>query len=268
MFGQGLSGAIGCGVSGNTTAGGFQFMGGAGEGRWRGLVDRVGFVRSGYYLMSALKEAVMDNHSRGQAEMDQAFQPREDPWGYTTDSYQKARISSELAMLDAVRRGQRFGKVMEIGCAEGIFTELLASRCDALLAVDLSRVALERARRRLSGSNRVQLAEWDLRLDPVPGAYDLIVVIHALEYIRNPLTARKVREKLVGGLRPGGHLLVGTMTGGAIHQSAWWGRYFLRSGRRINEFYARHAGLRVVETAEFDLGPGFMAYDVFLQKAA
>jgi len=235
---------------------------------WRGLIDRVAFVRSGYYLLSAIKEAVMDNHTRGQAEMNHAFEPCEDPWRYTTDPYQTARISSEIAMLDAVRGAMPFVKALEIGCAEGIFTEMLASRCDSLLAVDLSPVALARARRRLGANECIRLKEWDLRLDPVPDTYDLIVVIHALEYIRNPIIACKVRQKLISGLRLGGYFLVGTMMGGEIHESAWWGRYFLRSGKRINAFYAGHPALRVVQTAEFQLGVGLMAYDVLLQKAA
>ncbi len=65
----------------------------------------------------------------------------------------------------------------------------------------------------------------DLRVDPVPGSYDLIVIIHALEYVRNPIYVRRARTKLVNSLRPGGYLLIGTMKIADIYEDAWWGRY-------------------------------------------
>ena len=169
-------------------------------------------------------------------------------------------------MLDAVRGAARFGKALEVGCAEGMFTEMLAPRCKSLLAADISPVALTRARRRLQGIERVHFAEWDLRVDPVPDTYDLVVIIHALEYIRNPIYVRRARTKLVNSLRPGGYLLVGTMKVAKIYEDAWWGRFFLRSGKRINAFFAQHPALKVVKTAEFYLGNDYVSYDVLLQK--
>jgi hypothetical protein len=106
----------------------------------------------------------------------------------------------------------------------------------------------------------------DLRVDALPETYDLIVIIHALEYIRNPIYVRRARAKLVNGLRPGGYLLVGTMKVADIYEDAWWGRYFLRSGKRINAFFAAHPALKVVRTAEFYLGKDYVSYDVLLQK--
>jgi O-antigen/teichoic acid export membrane protein/SAM-dependent methyltransferase len=235
--------------------------------RLRRLLARVGFLRSGFYLLIAIREALLDSPARGQAELNHEFEPREDPWDYATVSYQRDRISSELAMLDAVRAAAPFGKVLEVGCAEGIFTEMLAPRCESLLALDISPVALARARRRLGADERVRFAEWDLRIDPLPDTYDLIIMIHALEYIRNPLYVRRARAKLVEGLRPGGYLLVGTMKVADIYEDAWWGRYVLRSGKRINNFFAKHPALKVVRTAEFHLGKDYVAYDVLLRKA-
>jgi 2-polyprenyl-3-methyl-5-hydroxy-6-metoxy-1,4-benzoquinol methylase len=102
----------------------------------------------------------------------------------------------------------------------------------------------------------------------MPDTYDLIVMIHALEYIRNPLYVRRARAKLVDALRPGGYLLIGTMKVAELYEDAWWGRYFLRSGKRINTFFAQHTALRVVQTAEFHLGKDNIAYDVLLQKVS
>ncbi len=242
-------------------------MGHAAYRSFRHLLARVHFLRSTYFLMLALKDAWLDSPARGQTELDHEFEPREDPWDYATVSYQKDRIGREVEMLHAVH-GTEFASALEVGCAEGQFTEVLAPRCLSLLAADISTVALSRARRRLQNYPHIQFAQWDLRIDPVPGTYDLIVIVHALEYIRNPLYVRKARTKLVDALRPGGYLLVGTMRVADIYETAWWSRYFLRSGKWINKFFAAHPKLKTVQTAEFFLGKDYVAYDVLLQKTS
>ena len=234
--------------------------------RLRHLLARVGFLRSGYYLTVAIRDALNDSPARGRAELNRAFEPRADPWDYATVTQQRERIRSEVGMLDAVRGDALFAQALEVGCAEGIFTEQLAPRCQSLLAVDISPVALSRARRRLDGNDHVRFAEWDLRTQPVAGSYNVIVIVHALEYIRNPLAIRKVRTNLVNSLEPGGYLLLGTMQTAQVFEEAWWGRYFLRSGKRINNFFAAHPALREVRTAEFHLGNDYVAYDVLLRK--
>ncbi len=232
----------------------------------RHSLARVGFLRSGYYLLSAIEDALRDSPERGRAELNYAFEPREDPWDYSKASDQQERICSEVKMLDDVRGGKKFGSALEVGCAEGHFTEALAPRCQSLLALDISPVALSRAGRLLEPHPNTRFAQWDLRVDPVPGSYDLIVIVHALEYVRNPVYIRRARAKLVNSLRPGGYLLIGTMKTVDVYEHAWWGRYLLRSGKRINEFFTRHPALKLMRTAEFHLGKDYVAYDVLLQK--
>lgn len=234
--------------------------------RVRHSLARIGFLRSGYMLLRSIREAALDGPARGEAELNQEFEPGEDPWNYATASYQRDRIRLEMEMLDSVRGDGRFGKALEVGCAEGIFTEELVSRCENLLAVDISSVALARAQHRLQGKEGVRFAHWDLRIDPMPDTYDLIVVIHALEYIRNPFYIRRAREKLVNSLRPGGFLLIGTMKVADIYEDAWWGKYLLRSGKRINNFFAGHHAMTLSRAEELHLGAEYVAYDVLLQK--
>jgi len=233
--------------------------------RIRHMLARVRFLRSGYYLLISIREALRDSPARGQAELNQEFILNEDPWSYATTPCQLERIRREVEMLDAVRGNERFGKALEVGCAEGMFTEKLAPLCDSLLAVDISSVALARAQRHLRGNEQVQFAHWDLRVDPVPAAFDLIVIVHALEYVRNPLHIRHARTELVNSLLPGGYLLIGTMKVADIYEYSWWGRFLLRSGKRINNWFAAHPALKVIRTEEFILGE-HVAYDVLLRK--
>lgn len=234
--------------------------------RVRHLLARIGFLRSGYMLLRSIREAILDSPARGQAELNLEFEPREDPWNYATVPYQQNRIRLEMEMLDCARGSAYFRNALEVGCAEGIFTEELIPRCESLLAADISSVALARAQHRLQGKENVCFAHWDLRVDAMPDTYDLIVIIHALEYIRNPLYIHRARKKLVNSLRPGGFLLIGTMRVEDIYESAWWGKFLLRSGKRINNFFAKHEALRLVRTEELCLGKDYVAYDVLLQK--
>ena len=234
--------------------------------RVRHSLARISFLRSGYYLLRSIAEALHDSSSRGQAELNREFAAREDPWSYATASCQVDRIRREMEMLDAVRHHERFQNALEVGCAEGISTENLALLCKRLLAVDISPVALDRARRRLEGSTHVHFAHWDLRSEQLPETYDLIVTVHALEYVRNPLQIRRIRQKLVNGLRPGGYLLIGTMKVADIFEDSWWGPFLLRSGKTINNFFAAHPALQVITTEKLNLGTQYTAYEILLQK--
>lgn len=233
--------------------------------RLRRALARIGFLRSTYFLFHSIGEAMEDSSARGRAELNQEFASKEDPWNYR-NSHQTERIRAEIEMIAAARGTERFHAALEVGCAEGLFTEKLAPFCDDLLAVDISPVALDRARTRLQPKPQVEFALWDMRTDAVPGMYDLIVVVHALEYVRNPLYVARIRKKLVNSLRPGGHLLIGTMKVAQIYEEAWWARFMLRSGTHINGFFAEHPDLHVVQSAEFDLGTDYHAYDLLLRK--
>lgn len=228
-----------------------------GRGLRRSL-RRIGFLRSTYYLMLALREVATDSAGRSRAEVDREFARRPDPWDFdTNEAHGRKRFQREAEMLDAVRGKARFRQALEVGCAEGAFTEVLQSRCESLLAVDISPIALARARARRPWGEHVRFDRWDLRClqhGALPGTFDLIVAVHVLEYIRRPSVLRAVRSKLVEGLRPGGYLLVGDVSQDSVSETSWWSKYLIRGGKWINAFIAEHPALEVVDTATLDLG--------------
>ena len=157
-------------------------------------------------------------------------------------------------MLDSVSDGNLFANGLEIGCAEGWYTQALAERCKSLLAMDLSPTALARARSRREWPDRVRFAQFDLRRESLPGGFDLIVIAAVLEYMPNPLTLRRVRQKLVDALRPGGYLMVETTRQTGVMmllENSWWSRWLLR-GKRINQFILKHPLLHPVSSVETD----------------
>ena len=231
----------------------------------RAAAKKLPGLRSTWQLGHALRTAWQDSSSRARPEIQEDFRSR-DPWRYTTNRLERVRHQREAEMLDSVRQAAQFGCALEIGCAEGTFTQILANRCDSLLATDFSEDALARARQNCKDRQQVSFAPLDLRNDPLPGVFDLIVAIHVVEYIKNPLALRKVRDKLVRGLRIGGYLLLGSCTGdNEFREGFWWSRYMLRGGRRINEFFAAHPDLAIVE-AEINPLPGSISRDLLLKR--
>ena len=212
------------------------------------MVAKIPGLRSAWHLGRTIKDVWLDSSEYSQVELQQEFS-RQDPWRYSTDELEKMRHRGELAMLDRVRGTGRFPQVLELGCAEGIFTELLAGRCDFLLAVDFNHVALERARERCQRYNHIQFATHDLRAKPLPGVFDLICAIHVLEYVQSPFPLWKIREKIVNAIRPGGYLLLGCVSFNSSVDKSWWSKFLLRGGAQINAFFARHPQLTVVDSA-------------------
>jgi GT2 family glycosyltransferase len=231
----------------------------------RAILKGVPGVWSTWQLGHALRDAWIDSSPRAKPELKRDFNSA-DPWNYNSNPLEQIRHHREAEMLDRARSNMRFRRALEIGCAEGAFTWILADRCASLLATDLSDVALERARLRCQHHAHIRFAQIDLRNDILPGKFDLIVAIHVIEYIKNPLTLRRVREKLVHSLQIGGYLLLGSCTGNnEFRESLWWSRYMLRGGRRINEFIASHPALTIVE-AEINPLPGSISRDILLQR--
>ncbi|WP_348263616.1 glycosyltransferase [Telmatobacter sp. DSM 110680] len=236
-----------------------------GSSRLREAMKRVPGVWNTWHLGRAVRDAWLDSSPRAEPDVTADFD-QNDPWRYTTNDLEIIRHRGEANMLDRVRGNSRFGCALEIGCAEGVFTEILADRCDSLLATDFLEVALGRARSRRHWGGHITFAQMDLRNDPLPNVFDLIVAIHVVEYIKNPLALRRVREKLVRGLRIGGYLLLGSCTGDdEFREGLWWSRYMLRGGYRINRFIADHPALTVVDTAIHPL-PGSISRDILLRR--
>jgi SAM-dependent methyltransferase len=124
-----------------------------------------------------------------------------DPWDYETSAYEQAKYRRTLAALP-----KQTGRTLELGCSIGVFTAMLAPRCESLLAVDFSPTALERAGHRLAGTANVELAERRLPEQTPPGPFETIVCAEIL-YYWSPALVREGLERIERALAPGGTLV-------------------------------------------------------------
>lgn len=214
--------------------------------RSRGALRRVGPLRSAWYLVHELAGMVGPGARPTASQLDRQFASTVDPWDYGSEPEQE-RYRVALAMLDQARAGRRFSDALEIGCAEGTFTELLARRCRRLKAVDISPVALARARARLGHCQAITFAHADVLHDAEPGAFDLVVAMDVLDYFKRPGDLSRVQTRIHRMLVSGSHLLVTTTQQSDVFEKARWRRWIPR-GRMINESFARLPGIRVLES--------------------
>ncbi len=128
------------------------------------------------------------------------YQADADPWGYTCRAYEREKYQATLA---ACGPGP-FHAALELGSSIGVFSELLAPRCDSLVTVDAAPSAVAVARERLSGR-----ANATVLLGGIPDAiprrrYDLVIASEILYYL-TPTgltdTLAVLRERLTGGGR-------------------------------------------------------------------
>ncbi len=201
--------------------------------------------RSAWHLACALRNELRWRPV-SQRTYAECFTARTDPWGYAVASFTLEKFQTAIELLDAARNQTCFKRAWEIGCAEGAMTARLAQVCERLFAVDFVPLALERARARCQEFGNVSFGEWDLKSDPAPGTFDLIVITDVLGCLGGRRDIRRARDKVVSALAPGGYLLYGDYLGDLhsrrIHDS-WCGRLLLLRARQILRLVAAHPAL-------------------------
>jgi SAM-dependent methyltransferase len=127
----------------------------------------------------------------------------EDPWNYASSEYEQRKYRHTLEYLP-----ERTGRTLELGCSVGVFTAMLAPRCEALLAVDFSPTALKRARARIAEADaeRVEFQCRRLPEEMPEGPFDTIVCAEILYYWSAPLVLDGLR-RMEAALAPGGTLV-------------------------------------------------------------
>lgn len=134
---------------------------------------------------------------------DTLYQTDPDPWRFETSDYEAAKYAATLAALPRARYHSAF----EIGGSIGVLTAQLAHRCDALLSVDISAIAQERAQQRCQDLPQVRLQLMNVPQEYPNDRFDLVVVSEVGYYwCWNDL--HRAQQKIYQSLQPGGHLLL------------------------------------------------------------
>lgn len=79
---------------------------------------------------------------------DALYNNNADPWQYQTRWYEKRKREICLAMMPK----SHYHHAIELGCGNGVLSELLAQRCQALISIDGNQHAVQLAKERLAES--------------------------------------------------------------------------------------------------------------------
>jgi trans-aconitate methyltransferase len=134
---------------------------------------------------------------------DALYQTDPDPWKFETSEYEAQKYAATLAALPK----SRYSAALEIGGSIGVLTQQLAHRCDALLSIDIAKLAQDQAIQRCQ-----QLPQVEFKLMNFPHQYpeqkfDLILVSEVGYYwCREDL--QTAQQRMFELLQPGGNLLL------------------------------------------------------------
>jgi predicted TPR repeat methyltransferase len=112
--------------------------------------------------------------------MDSLWQ-RGDYWDIESSEYERDRCTHLLRLIE----GQHYARLLEIGCGAGYLTRRLAPLADAIVALDISPTAIDRARTQWTAPTTVDfrvanIMEYKPQVD---GPWDLIVFSDTICYL-------------------------------------------------------------------------------------
>jgi SAM-dependent methyltransferase len=132
---------------------------------------------------------------------DAMYAASSDPWSFDRRWYEHRKYALTVASLPR----KRYSRGFEIGCSIGRLTEMLATRCDVLLAVDISAAAIDEAAKRDIPAT-VTLQQRSIPEQWPVGSYDLIV-LSEVGYYFDETSLGRVIGLATDSLQDGGHLI-------------------------------------------------------------
>jgi cyclopropane fatty-acyl-phospholipid synthase-like methyltransferase len=131
-----------------------------------------------------------------------------DPWNFGASPYERAKYSLTLNAMPK----PRYRTALEVGCSIGVLTRSLASRCDAVVAIDAAQAPLVEARRRCADLPGVRFEHMFLPYEWPDGAFELILLSEIIYYL-NPEDVGRLAARVTNSLAQGGSLILVHWTG-------------------------------------------------------
>jgi SAM-dependent methyltransferase len=201
---------------------------------------------------------------------DELYRQNPDPWNVETSDYEARKYDEMLAALP----NARYRAAFEVGCSVGVLTKRLAERCDSLLAIDCSPLALARASARCEDEANVRFERMNVpRQYPIEATFDL-VVLSEVAYYWSWRDLRWAFNRIVEHLRPEGHLVLvhfappgpgKPLTGIEVH-----GAFMEWADPKLQHLFGRHEGpyfIDVFERVRLPSVSGITRYSTILNRA-
>jgi cyclopropane fatty-acyl-phospholipid synthase-like methyltransferase len=150
----------------------------------------------------------MTGESLSRRYFEKLYRAEPDPWRFATSDFEQAKYARTFEVLPRAR----YASALEVGCSIGVFTQLLAAKCDRLLAVDIATAPLAAARRRCADLRSVRFARMTVPKEWPAGRLDLIVLSEVVYYLSRDQVAL-LAQRIEHSLAEGGDVLLVHWTG-------------------------------------------------------
>jgi SAM-dependent methyltransferase len=126
-----------------------------------------------------------------------------DPWRFASSEYERAKYEATLHSLPKAT----YDCALEVGCSIGVFTRLLAGRCNRLLGIDPAERALASARQHCAENPNVGFAKMAAPDQWPVGAFDLIILSEVVYYFNRDDVVR-LTHRVKSSLLPHGDVVL------------------------------------------------------------
>ncbi|HYH73267.1 MAG TPA: class I SAM-dependent methyltransferase [Nocardioides sp.] len=165
-----------------------------------------------------------------------------DPFGFDRHPEEKLKFDRTLEVCGE----GPLGRVLELGCAVGTFTEVLAPRAEDVLALDVSQAAVDQVLERTRAFSNVRAVAMSIPREFPDGTFDLVVASDVLYYLPVVELQRCV-DRIEASLAPGGAFV-------AVHYVPRMGSVL--NGDEAHDVVVAHTGLEHVLSERTEFGSG------------
>lgn len=168
-----------------------------------------------------------------------------DEWHFSAPET-KARYARILEIVSAMRPAGSWGNALELGCAEGFFTQELAARCSSVMACDISQVARSRTAERCASFPNVRVAACDVEHLDLPDRFDLVFAMGVLEFIRGSARFERTALRLPEILNPEGLLILNACRLPGIVRGRKWTGWMACDADQMVDFLSHQKSWRLL----------------------
>lgn len=173
------------------------------------------------------------------------YDANDDPWDFETSDYEANKYKATLDALPL----EKYHSALEIGCSIGVFTKLLAKRCENIVATDVSQKALDKAIERCKNLENIHFIKAKFP-EELPVENFSLIVVSEVAYYLSPEDWELAMSKLFNITKENGNIVLVhwlpevhdyPQTGDEVHDS--FAKYM--NGKMENVFKSREETYRI-----------------------
>lgn len=134
----------------------------------------------------------------------------------TAASKQKKTIQKECAWIFSTLMKHQPGRILDLGCGPGLYTEILAAKRNQCVGIDFAPAAIAYAKKH--ASHNCEYLQGDIRKIDFGTGYDVILYNFGAINLLPEADAKAILEKAFHSLKPGGFVLIESSSVEAVDQ--------------------------------------------------